>query len=355
MSNYNPTQIQQLQELGAYLRQQRLDQSLTLEQIATSTFIRLSILKALEQGKVDELPELVYVQGFLRRYGEALNLDGHELAHQISPQQVEDSSSEISPELVTLPPVDSMGEDLSSPLVRTQTTTKKQKKVASAVRNLMPVTDEQPSSSPLPVGSKFKVYGLYTLVLGGAVAGLFYLFSGSQSSEPSSQNQPQNQPSEVAKTSSTKTTKLASQNPQVQSNMIEPVTPESNTAQSTQDVAQPPSEGREEKPSTPTGVETRTNNAPNVTNTTPVPPNSESPVAASVALEGDSWMRVKVDGKTEYEGILEKGTQQTWTAQETLIIRAGNAGAVNLVVNDQPGRKLGNLGEVKEVTLTRDN
>ncbi|XTZ11398.1 MAG: DUF4115 domain-containing protein [cyanobacterium endosymbiont of Rhopalodia yunnanensis] len=63
-------------------------------------------------------------------------------------------------------------------------------------------------------------------------------------------------------------------------------------------------------------------------------------------------MRIKIDGKIKYEGILVKGTQQTWTAQKTLIIRAGNAGAVNLVVNDQPSRKLGNIGEVQEVILT---
>lgn len=333
MSNYNSSQIQQIQELGAYLCQQRLSQSLTIEQIATSTFIRLSILKALEQGQVDQLPELVYVQGFVRRYGEALNLDGYSLADRLLFRPTEEFSSKVSPELVTLPPVESLGEDLPSPSIRTHTTTK------------------------MRMWSKLKVYGLYVSVLGGVVTGLFYLFSASESSS-------QNKVFTTLKTLSEEAKNLANQNSQTASNTLEPVSPKFNTVPATQDVSQKPVDSRTKKPLVFTAdIETKGDNAPSVTHTTsessqgPIPSNLnlDSPLAASVLLEGDSWIRVKIDGKTKYEGILGKGTQQTWTAQKILIIRAGNAGAVNLVVNDQPGRKLGNIGEVQEITLTADN
>lgn len=364
MSKYNPTQTQQLQELGSYLRQQRLDRSLTLEQIASTTFIRLALLKALEEGQVDELPERVYVQGFVRRYGDALNLDGYALSHQISPPQ-EELSPEITHELVAVPPVESMGEDLSSPSVRAEANPPKKK--SSSTRTLTSVTEEEPSISSTPFSPKFRLYGLYALVLGGAVAGLFYLFSRSQSPKPSSQEQPQDQVTEVVKTSSTETQKSASKNlqgdakkiiaSQKPSSILEPIPPESQTPQETEGMAQQSPESREPEASS------SFNATPSPNNTTPessqLPTSSaadqNSPVVASVALEEDSWMRVKVDGKTEYEGILEKGTQQTWTAQETLIIRSGNAGAVTLAINNQPSQKLGNLGEVKEVTLTRDD
>ena len=336
MSNYNSSQIQQIQELGAYLCQQRLSQSLTIEQIAMSTFIRLSMLKALEQGQVEQLPELVYVQGFVRRYGEALNLDGYSLAARLLFQQTEELSSKISPESMVFPPVESLGEDLPSSSIRTHTSTKMQ------------------------MWSKLKVYGSYTLFLGGVFTGLFYLFSAFQSSEPSSQNRV----FKVVKTLSEETQDLASQNSQTASNTLEPISPKFNTVPATQDVSQKPVDTRTEKPLISTAdTDTKGDNAPSVNHTTsessqgtiPSNLNLDNPVAASVLLEEDSWIRVKIDGKTKYEGILGKGTQQTWTAQKILIIRAGNAGAVNLVVNDKPSRRLGNIGEVQEVTLTANN
>ncbi|YAI81943.1 MAG: helix-turn-helix domain-containing protein [cyanobacterium endosymbiont of Rhopalodia sterrenbergii] len=344
MSNYNSSQIQQLRELGAYLCQQRLERSLTLEQIATSTFIHLSILKALEKGNVDELPEFVYVRGFVRRYGEALNIDGHSLANQLLLQQVEESSSEISPEFVTLSPVEFLGKNLSSLLLCTQTTAKIRKKAFSLI--------------PLP--STLKIYGFVLLVV-GTVTGLFYLFSASQFSESSSQNKT----SEVVKTLSKESQNIADRKSQTDSNIFGAVSSKFNTASAAQNVSQKPVDNRKEKQSVSTEVNPniKSSIARPQTNTTSQFPqelilsdlNSDSSVAASVVLEEDSWMRIKIDGETEYEGILGKGTQQTWTAQKTLIIRAGNAGAVNLIVNDQPSRKLGNVGEVQEVTLTTNS
>lgn len=327
MSNYNPNQIQQLRELGAYLCQQRLSRSLTLEQIATSTFINLSILKALEQGQVDELPELVYVRALLRRYGEALNLDGHSLANLLLFQQVEEPSSEISPEFVRLSSVKSLGEDLSFFLVCTQKASKIRKKAFSLLKNLIPVTYEKLSISLIPLPSKLKIYG-FVFLLVGAATGLFYLFSVSQFSE-SSESSSRNKTSEVVKTLSKKTKNLASQKSQTTPDILESVSPKSSTIPAAQNVSQ------------------KSVDDLNL--------NSDGPVAVSVVLEEDSWMRIKIDGETEYEGILRKGTKQTWIAQKSLIIRAGNAGAVNLVVNNQPSRKLGNIGEVQEVTLTTNN
>ncbi|BBA79409.1 hypothetical protein RGRSB_0885 [cyanobacterium endosymbiont of Rhopalodia gibberula] len=360
MSNYTSSQIQQLRELGAYLCQRRLDRSLTLEQIATSTFIHLSILKALEQGQVDELPELVYVRGFVRRYGEVLDLDGHSLANQLFLQQVEESSSEISPKFITSPPTEFLGKNLSSLLRCTQTTAEMRKKASSLLKNLIPVTYKELSIPFSPLPSRFKVYGFIFLLV-GAVTGLFYLFSVSQFSESSSQNKT----SEVVKTLSKETKNLENRKSQTAPNILEPVFPESNTIPAAQNISQKPVDDRKEKSSVFTAVNTdiRNDNVPSASNNIsklsqePILSNlnSDSPVAVSVVLEEDSWMRIKIDGRIEYEGILEKGTQQTWNAKKTLIIRAGNAGAVNLVVNDQPSRKLGNVGEVQEVTLTTNS
>jgi cytoskeletal protein RodZ len=85
-----PTQIEQLQNIGAYLRQVRQQQGLSLEVLANQIFIRPALLQALETGQGSELPEPVFIQGFIRRYAEALGLDGQEIAQefQVTPVDV---------------------------------------------------------------------------------------------------------------------------------------------------------------------------------------------------------------------------------------------------------------------------
>ena len=75
-------QQEQLQSLGNKLKQARLEQKLSLEAIEKRTLIRQTLLAALEKGSLAELPEPIYVRALLRRYGNALGLDGESLASQ---------------------------------------------------------------------------------------------------------------------------------------------------------------------------------------------------------------------------------------------------------------------------------
>ena len=75
MNNYSPAQIAKLEEIGTYLRQQREQRSLSLDEISQATFVSLSVLEALESGATDNLPEMVYVRGFIRRYCDQLGLE----------------------------------------------------------------------------------------------------------------------------------------------------------------------------------------------------------------------------------------------------------------------------------------
>jgi hypothetical protein len=58
-----------------------------------------------------------------------------------------------------------------------------------------------------------------------------------------------------------------------------------------------------------------------------------------------------VDGKTEFEGVLTRGTEQKWTAKETITIRTGNAGGLLVTLNKENPKTLGNLGQIQEVTF----
>lgn len=74
------TQVAKLTEIGAQLRQKRLEQSITLEEMAVRTMIRGQMLHAIEEGKLERLPEPVYIQGLLLRYANALGFNGQAIA-----------------------------------------------------------------------------------------------------------------------------------------------------------------------------------------------------------------------------------------------------------------------------------
>lgn len=75
-------QQEQLRSLGSLLEQTRSQRGLSLEAIEKLTLIRQTLLSALEQGRMNELPEPIYIRALLRRYGNALGLDGEALASQ---------------------------------------------------------------------------------------------------------------------------------------------------------------------------------------------------------------------------------------------------------------------------------
>ena len=69
-----------LAEIGAQLRQYREQQSICLDKVALVTMIRRNLLQAIEDGQLDQLPEPVYTQGLIKRYAEAMGLDGTQFA-----------------------------------------------------------------------------------------------------------------------------------------------------------------------------------------------------------------------------------------------------------------------------------
>jgi cytoskeletal protein RodZ len=102
----------------------------------------------------------------------------------------------------------------------------------------------------------------------------------------------------------------------------------------------------------------------NVTKPKPAPPqvkpvaNSKKqtkPVEIGVTVKDKSWIRVTADGKKEFEGELPQGTQRTWTANQRLSLRVGNAGGVLVNYNQEEAKPLGQLGQVQEVTFGPNN
>ncbi|WP_448532837.1 helix-turn-helix domain-containing protein [Parathermosynechococcus lividus] len=80
MPNLTAQQAEKLTEIGTLLHEKRLELGLSLEDLAAKTLVRQSILAAIEKGALDELPEAIYTQGFIRRFADAMGLDGKSLA-----------------------------------------------------------------------------------------------------------------------------------------------------------------------------------------------------------------------------------------------------------------------------------
>src|SRR5579883_716262 len=69
-----------LATIGQKLKSAREAQGLTLVQVYERTKIPLNHLQAVEEGNTEDLPEPVYILGFIKRYAECVGLDGQVLS-----------------------------------------------------------------------------------------------------------------------------------------------------------------------------------------------------------------------------------------------------------------------------------
>ncbi len=71
---------QVLVEIGHKLKRFREKNSICLERVAVVTMIRINLLEAIEEGNLEKLPEPIYIQGLIKRYADAMGLNGEQLA-----------------------------------------------------------------------------------------------------------------------------------------------------------------------------------------------------------------------------------------------------------------------------------
>jgi len=68
-----------------------------------------------------------------------------------------------------------------------------------------------------------------------------------------------------------------------------------------------------------------------------------------------SWISAKVDGKVIFHGVLAKGRNETWSDREKVELSLGDAGAVELQVNDQRFDNLGRRGKpLKNILINKE-
>lgn len=249
-------QAMQLATIGAYLAEVRQQQALSLQDVASRTLVQARLLQAIEEGRLEALPEPVYIQGFIRRFAEALGLEGAPLAQQFPTGDI------IRAEGPCLAGIQ------------------------------LPVAQLRP----------FHLYLIYIFIVVCAVNGLSSLVNPSIGQTGQTPSLTEAMPTSELPPSGAQEPAIAAQNI------------------ATQQAKVPPSE-------------------------------PSKPLRVRVTLVSQSWIRVVADGQTAFEGVLQPGTNQQWAANQQLVVRAGDAGAVLLSFNDGKDERLGEPGAVEEVVF----
>lgn len=336
MGTLDTVQQEQLKAIGTYLSQIRQEQDRSLEDIAAKTYIPLRILKAIEAGQERPLPEPVFIQGFIRRYGDALGLDGIDLSQKFP---------------VHVTPL---------PTVSTATSNRESHSLRNAYEpNYGNVQVEEREFSSQPQSPR-RSGSLVPYIAAAAILALvgitFGIIKGISSREASSSDsavvlpqQPVPSPTSSSSPSVSSSSEAAS--PRLASPA--PVSPSPASPNSTASQPGAPSPSAQATTRTSTGVSpSPTTSSPGASSTSR-PAVSTSPVNVAVSLSGDSWVQVLVDGEVKEEGVLRKGTQKSWAGSREITIVAGNAGAVSVVHNGSPAKVMGAAGDVEEMTFRK--
>lgn len=93
--------VSTLQEIGELLREARVKQDLSCDQLAQSLKMGSEQLQALENGDLEKLPEPVFIKAMTRRVASKLSLDGDALVSRLqvvlpAPETVKTTGSSIS-------------------------------------------------------------------------------------------------------------------------------------------------------------------------------------------------------------------------------------------------------------------
>lgn len=281
----NPDTNEHEDSVGTILREARIRRGLSLIEAEKATSIRCSYLDALEQDEYHKLPEEVYVKGMIRNYGNFLGLNGPELVDSYKAQKagtvVEKVKSKGIREVDT---------------VRMNISLKQHRSAGSGVNAYQGPSNKKNIAKQIFAGA------LAVIVL---VAGYFVMPKAMEM--------------------------LHSKD--------EPKTPA---------VAVVP-EAKEEKAQTQPEVKAESQEeSEEAVKEEVAPVETPAPVAEKVTLEivahGECWLEVNADGRRIYEGMLYAKDAKAFEADEKLVVKYGNVGVMEAVVNGEPVSMQGEQG-----------
>jgi cytoskeletal protein RodZ len=406
VTSYSTVQKQQLSQLGAYLQEKRQEQGKSLEDISLQTYIRAQLLKSLETGDTSDLPQPIFVQGFIRRYADALGLDGTNFAKQFPVHSIPNtprpgprpatSVDMLHSTTSQKPPAQSKSALGALPIQNKTDLHPAMKSVGALDTSAAERTAPQPTipekASPEKIAPEKDTNTPEALSLDPnpmSDSELAALGLGDVSDDAGSQSPKTYQSSPFAK-EATKPETSPSPEPSapVGAMPVEPAKPISANLSdgSTSTVNWLPwgigaaavlvgaisllvpriiGGGSNQQPETLESAAPQTEivqtEAPldvpePEPEPEPEPTISDAPVNLQVEITeaGPSWMSVIVDGELVFEGLMDPGTTEIWEGQESISMNVGNAGAALISANGSDPVPAGNPGGAEFLEFTAD-
>ncbi len=284
---------------GEKLKLERIKHKTTLEQISASTKIGVRMLQALEEDKFDQLPGGIFNKGFVRAYARFLGLDEDQTVADYL-----EASGDAPPVSTEIAPRED-GE----------------REYAENVSRLEAIADIPTRQLP---------WGLFAAVL-LAVAIALSLWSCYQREHAKQLLRPTPATAAAPVPASQLSSKGSGKGSGGQPTAI----PASPSTAETSLVA----------PTKLQGV------APQDRATVPAPAATPGEFTVVVKTREESWITIAADGRTRASELLPAGAVRTVRGRKEIIVRVGNAAAVDFLFN---GKKLdlgGEIGQVMTVTF----
>ncbi len=286
-----------MSSVGETLRRERLRAGLDLEKIAQDTKISVRTLELIETDQFDKLPGGVFTRSFVRQYARAVGLDEDEV------------TGELDKRLAPADPVPAMQEATRHPDF-----------------HVPRVTQWNSPGSRLRSNSSLPALGLVVLVIVACSAVYTWWQRSARTAIP------------AAPIENTQTAQNA-----------KPVEPE--TQAQAPPSAPAPSETMAVAPaSEPHSTESP---APNVSGTVTADAAGAGLHIALTAAE-PTWVRATANGKVVFSGVIQTNETKDLSAPDTVTLRIGNAGGINISLNGKAIPAVGPKGQVRVVQLSPD-
>jgi cytoskeleton protein RodZ len=296
---------------GAQLKQERERKGVSLEDISLTTKIGTRMLRALEEEHFDQLPGGIFNKGFIRAYARCVGIDEEQA---IADYLVATGAT----------PLAKKSENDQAPILEP------------------PSREEAPTTAGLPWGT-FAVV-LLIVALGFAAWGFYSRESEKEASDSAAPAQnatpaspPNTPPVVAAEQSPPEKEKKPAESVDSSAPTSKPIEPPVATAVATQPIPSPAA-----GPTPPTSA----NSEPQSTSP------SSGPLLLVIKAREDSWLSISVDGEIVTRALLTAPAQKSVRAQNQIVIKAGNVGALDFEFDGKKLPTQGDYGEVKTLTFS---
>ena len=295
-----------MKTLGDYLQSERLKQGLSLEELSSITGIRVGLLKALEENNRDELPAEVFVQGFIKILSKRLDLD-FDMVSTLYSQGMQGRDIETADDI----------------------------NVHGIVR--LKTSDREPI---------FSSYRVYTWLISSILLILacymgYQIYQGQTAVKDSPET-----------TSAVEETGWENSLPAIEENLQTDQTIAVDNNSSPVAEAELPIEEqtRTELESIPK-KEVFYQGSPVVND---YYTDQEFNYVLKALFTEMTWLELSLDKKPSREFTFRPGERRVWMAQESIDLHIGNAGGIELTLNDMPLPKLGGSRETVRLSIPID-